>query len=108
MSVHPPLPSRAAPLSLSGVTLCDSLYNVIWEIQVVSHPSPVSDLLHHRHDAVWSVGGVCMRDTSSSEDQPVMNNRWMLIHFATIVKSTPVSWLVCTSNHVTVAHVQFV
>ena len=40
----------------------------------------------------------------STIDQPVMNNRWMLIHFATIVKinSTPVSWLVGTSNHVTV------
>ena len=86
MSVHPPLPSRAAPLSFSGVTLCDSLYNVIWDMQHGSHHPPVSDLLHHRHDAVWSESGVCIRDTSTSEDQPVMNNRWMLIHFATIVK----------------------
>ena len=47
-------------------------------------------------------------DYKSTSNQPVMNNRWMLIHFATIVKinSTPVSWLVCTSNHVTV--LQFV
>jgi len=69
---------------------------------------PVFDILHNSNNSVWSECGICRRDTSRIEDQPVMNNKWMLNAFCNYCEDKlNTSFVVrCTSNHVPAA--QFV